>query len=270
MIPKISVIVLNWNGGQDTINCLESLQKVDDDNFEIVLVDNNSTTHPITPIESQFKNIQIIKLDENFGYSGGNNRGFQKIKDSTDFVCFLNNDVIVDSQFLKYFRNGIDKYGDHNIFGPKIYFEYPSKKIWFGSGKVDLIKGQIYHNSIGELDSELNSQNKKTDYITGCCMLISIGNFEKLNGFDEQFNMYSEDVDLCLRAKSQNIDCIYLPNSKIWHKVSSSTGGRYSIQKYIKKIRSIKKLIQIHEPQLNPSLTVIKCILYLIFPPKNK
>ena len=270
MIPKISIIVLNWNGGQNTIDCLESLQRVEDDNFEIVLVDNNSTTKPINSIESKFENIQIIKLDKNFGYSGGNNRGFQEIKNNTDFVCFLNNDVIVDPQFLNQFRIGIEKYGENCIFGPKIYFKYPSKKIWFGGGLVNLKKGLIYHKSIGELDSESNSINEKTDYITGCCLVISIDNFDKLNGFDEQFNMYAEDVDLCLRAKNQNIDCMYLPNSKIWHKVSSSTGGRFSIKKYIKKTRSIKKLIKIHEPQLNLNLTVIKSILYLIFPPKNK
>ena len=114
----------------------------------------------------------------------------------------------------------------------------------------------IYHKSIGELDSESNSINEKTDYITGCCLVISIDNIDKLNGFDEQFNMYAEDVDLCLRAKNKNIDCMYLPNSKIWHKVSSSTGGRFSLKKYIKKIQSIKRLIKIHEPQLNPNLAI--------------
>ena len=80
--------------------------------------------------------------------------------------------------------------------------------------------------------------------------------------------MYAEDVDLCLRAKKLNIDCIYIPDAKIWHKVSSTTGGRFSINKYKKKINSIQKLIKIHQPQLNPIKTTIKSIISTIFPPK--
>ena len=89
-----------------------------------------------------------------------------------------------------------------------------------------------------------------------------------MKGFDESFNMYAEDVDLCLRAKKLNIDCIYIPDAKIWHKVSSSTGGRFSLKKYLKKIISIQKLIKIHEPKLSPIFTTIKSIISTIFPQK--
>jgi GT2 family glycosyltransferase len=270
MIPKITIIVLNWNGHNDTIDCLNSLQKVIDDNFEILLVDNGSKIHPIDEIEIKFPNINYLKLDNNYGYSGGNNRGFDYIKNNTDYVCFLNNDVIVDMNFLNNLRCGLDEFGGINIFGPKIYFEYPSNKIWFGGGIVNLKQGQIYHQKIGYLDSAEQSQMGFTDYITGCCLLLSVGSFIKLNGFNEQFNMYAEDVDLCLRAKKENINCIYVPKAKIWHKVSSSTGGRYSVKKYLKKMKSIRKLIQIHEPDINPTLTMIKSFITLIFKIKIK
>ena len=126
--------------------------------------------------------------------------------------------------------------------------------------------GQIYHQHIGHQDNEENSHSCLTGYVTGCCLLISKNLFKKLNGFDESFNMYAEDVDLCLRAQNLNIDCVYIPDAKIWHKVSSSTGGRFSIIKYIKKINSIQKLIKIHQPQLNPIKTTIKSIISTIFP----
>ena len=118
-------------------------------------------------------------------------------------------------------------------------------------------------------DNDRNSISGLTGYISGCCLLISGNLFEKLNGFNEIFNMYAEDVDLCLRAKELNIHCIYIPNAKIWHNVSSSYGGRYSIRKYIKKINSINKLIKIHNPELNSFFTTLKTIKNIIFSMKK-
>ena len=78
--------------------------------------------------------------------------------------------------------------------------------------------------------------------------------------------MYAEDVDLCLRAKKHEIKSVFIPTAVIWHKVSSSLGGRYSIKKYLKKIKSIKKLLKIHEPNLNSTFYTIKSILNIILP----
>ena len=97
-------------------------------------------------------------------------------------------------------------------------------------------------------------------------MLISTENFQKLNGFDSRFNMYAEDVDLCLRAKKHEIKSVFIPTAVIWHKVSSSLGGRYSIKKSLKKIKSIKKLLKIHEPNLNSTFYTIKSVLNIILP----
>ena len=86
---KITLIVLNWNRSQDTINCLKSLENLKDDNYEILLVDNKSRLDPIENILIEFPNINLLKLDENYGYSGGNNRGFGSLPIDSNFVCFL-------------------------------------------------------------------------------------------------------------------------------------------------------------------------------------
>ena len=266
MMYKITIIVLDWNGGEDTIKCLDSLEKIEDNNFNVLVVDNNSKIKPTDYLKIKFPDFKYLELNKNYGYSLGNNIGFEHIKDDCDFVCFLNNDVVVSHDFISNFREAIDKYGENNIYGPKIFFEYPSKIIWYGGGVVDLKKGLIFHKNLGKKDDRILIKEEFTNYVTGCCLLISTENFQKLNGFDSRFNMYAEDVDLCLRAKKHEIKSVFIPTAVIWHKVSSSLGGRYSIKKYQKKFKSIKKLLKIHEPNLNSTFYTIKSVLNIILP----
>ena len=90
------------------------------------------------------------------------------------------------------------------------------------------------------------SNPMQTDYVTGCCLFTSNEVMNQLNGFNEQFDMYGEDVDLCLRAHKMGINCYYWPDAMLWHQVSASLGGNYSISKMIKKIKSCIRLIKIH------------------------
>ena len=85
-----------------------------------------------------------------------------------------------------------------------------------------------------------------TDYITGCCMMVSGELITKLKGFSEQYKMYAEDVDLCLRSKKYGAKCYVVDKSVIWHQVSSSIGGNFSLKKNIRKFISISKLIYLN------------------------
>ena len=90
----------------------------------------------------------------------------------------------------------------------------------------------------------------QTDYITGCCLFTSMEVINQLNGFDERFNMYGEDVDLCLRAKKEGINCYYWSNAKLWHHVSASLGGAFSVKKMSKKLIGIGRLYNKHYLEL--------------------
>ena len=84
----------------------------------------------------------------------------------------------------------------------------------------------------------------QTDYITGCCLFTSMEVINQLNGFDERFNMYGEDVDLCLRAKKEGINCYYWPDAKLYHHVSASLGVAFSVKKMSKKLIGIGRLFK--------------------------
>ena len=135
----------------------------------------------------------------------------------------LNNDTIVDQNIISEFLNEQNKFDTTEyIFGAKIYYMDNKELIWYSGGEINLPYGIIRHIGMREKDQCDISSSTLTDYITGCCIFTHNSNIKKLNGFDELFNMYCEDVDFSLRATSLGIRCIYVPKAILWHKVSNS------------------------------------------------
>ena len=139
--PSVTVIVLNWNGKDLTVECLESLQQVNYSNFNILVVDNGSTDGSVELLKEKFPEVSILVLEKNLGYAGGNNRGFDSLKpDQPEYVIFLNNDTIVDENFIGPLVKQLLTHKKASQTVPKIYYENDPKLIWYAA--VLLIYGQ--------------------------------------------------------------------------------------------------------------------------------
>ena len=245
--PSVTVIVLNWNGKDLTIECLESLKQVHYSNFNILVVDNGSTDGSVEMLKNFFPEVSILVLEKNLGYASGNNRGFDSLKpDPPEFVIFLNNDTIVDENFIEPLVKQLLTHKKASQTVPKIYYENDPKLIWYAGGIVNLWTGSIYHLGIRQYDGPAYSKTHKTKYATGCCFCMRYGEFKEFGGFDETFPMYSEDVDLSLWIRAAGKQVWFVPDSKIWHKVSASLGGAFSFGKMVRKARGIFLLIKKH------------------------
>ena len=243
MTPHIKVLILNWNGKDLLKPCLDSVMAIDYPSFSVLLVDNGSSDGSLDMVQKNYSKVEILALDQNYGFAGGYNRCFTQLKDNhSEFIMLLNNDTEVDTDILNSFNDAREKFGDKHIFGGKIYYHKNPDTIWYAGGKINLKRGFISHIGLRKLDSNKWSVPIETDYVTGCCLFTSIEVINRLNGFDDQFNMYGEDVDLCLRAKEAGINCYYYPKAKLWHHVSASLGGAFSIRKLFRKYRSLFKL----------------------------
>ncbi|MDD4135699.1 MAG: glycosyltransferase family 2 protein [Candidatus Shapirobacteria bacterium] len=248
-MKKIAIIVLNWKQPKLTIETIASVIKIKHDSFdyEVILVDNGSPDDSIKIFNQEYKNNKLIKIlntKSNLGYAGGNNFGINyALKNNFDFLILLNNDVLVDPNFL---NELLKESNNYDILGPKIYFapgfefhkdRYQKKDlgkvIWAIGGQMDW--NNIYGSNIGidQVDhGQFNKIINKVDFISGCCLMASRKVFEKIGKLDENYFMYLEDVDFCQRAKKAGFKMACIPKSIIWHVNSGSTKGPGHLQNY--------------------------------------
>ena len=216
--PKIYLIVLNWNDKELSRKCLSSIEKVSYPNYEVLIVDNNSEDGSVDFFKENFPKYDILALEDNLKYAGGNNAAVEYLKpEEEDFLVFINNDTIVSSDFLDYL---IDPFlNDTNciITVPKILFAMDINKIWYAGGIVNMWKGSIEHIGIRNFDGPRYSFMMETGYATGCCLCINYADFK----------------------------IVYSPKSIILHSVSQSLGEN-SFKKIQNKLLGQVKLFWKH------------------------
>lgn len=226
---KIFIVLLNYNGYQDTIDCMESLKNTEYKNLHIIIVDNNSTDGSEEHIKKYIVGkceYHFIQSGVNLGFSAGNNIGIEyAISKGADYICLLNNDTIVEKDFLNPLVKEMDSNKDIGIASGKILYHDCPNVIWYGGGYISHLRALGVHEGINEIDSHIYNNKKEVCFLTGCFQLIRRQVFEDVGFYDEDYFLYMEDVDFCVRVKQANYKLLYVPESKIYHKVSSSTGG---------------------------------------------
>ena len=244
----VSIIIVNWNRLKDTLECLKSLENIKTGfNIELVIIDNASTDGSPKKIREYFNNHLLGKKDFSFnlienrinlGFCGGNNIGIgYALKNNADFILLLNNDTLVDGNFLLNLTGVFGKYPDAGIVSPKIYFRggyefhksrYKKtdlgKVIWYAGGDIDWKNVYGSNHGVDQVDHGQFDKITETDFATGACMIIRRQVIEDIGMLDEKYFMYFEDDDLSVRAKKAGWKVLYAPKAHIWHKVSQSSG----------------------------------------------
>lgn len=226
-VAKIIILILNWNGKEDTIECLESIQHIDYPNYQIVVIDNGSTDGSVIAIREKFSLVHIIENKANLGFAAGNNVGIEyAVSEGANYVLLLNNDTIVDSQLLREFINASEKHPEAGILGAQIYiYKYP-QKIWYAGVKWLPEQAKFIHLGSGKIDAEGDWQEiRETEYICGCALLIKTEVIRKIGVLDPRYFLMWEETDWCYRARQAGYRCLVVPDSKVWHKISASFSG---------------------------------------------
>jgi hypothetical protein len=221
--PSVYIIILNWNGYEDTLECVQSISKISYKNYKLVIVDNGSDTDEIDEIINDFPKTELIKSKKNLGFSGGNNVGIKiALEQNVDFILLLNNDTTVDTDTIEILLNKFETDESVGIVAPQInYYDEPNK-IWSAGGKISKLRASGFAVS-NKMEDELEKKDNYVDFVSGCCMLIKKEVIEKVGLFDENFFLYVEDTDLCYRTKNAGYKILVTSDTKIYHKGSQST-----------------------------------------------
>ncbi|MCK4667739.1 glycosyltransferase family 2 protein [Candidatus Dependentiae bacterium] len=233
--PNLCIIIVNWNSQAQLYKCLLSIKSADKTNLSlknIIVVDNNSRDKSLEKIDELALNIKLIKNKKNVGFAKACNQAVQYSK--AEYLLFLNPDVILENNSLtvpiEFMEN--EKNKKIGIVGVKLFDE---------SGKVSRNCAR-FPNSSRFIEMALNlhkffpqkikghfmlewehDEDRLVDQVMGAFLLIRAEIFKQLNGFDERFFLYFEDVDLSYRANLSGYKSMYISKAKVFHKAGGTS-----------------------------------------------
>ena len=235
MQPLVSIIIPHWNGIDVITECLESLQKATYSNFEIIVVDNNSTDDSVNHIRKKFTNVIIFENERNEGYAGGCNRGSEIAKG--EYLLFLNNDTIHQSNWIEPLVQLLEKNPKIASVQPKLLNYYQKNLFDYAGGTGGMMdifvfpfaRGRIFNEQ--EIDSNQYNSIKAIFWSSGTAFLVRKTSFKIAGKFDELFFAHMEEIDLCWRFHLLGFDVWSEPSSVVYHKNAVSL-PMYTEKKY--------------------------------------
>lgn len=257
---KLAVILVNYNGLKDTIECIESIEKSTVQS-QIILVDNASSENEARKISQRFPEVKTIRSELNGGFSAGNNLGIRwALEQEYEYIALLNNDTVIAPNMFELLCQYAS---DTSVSAPKMLYYSKPEIIWYGGGKINRKTGNAEHYYMNQKDPG-DKTVRKCDFATGCCIMIPASVFRKVGLLDERFFMYCEDSEFCLRLKENGIGINYVPTAKLWHKVSQSTGGDETAFSIYYMTRNRILYIKDHKKEFVPTALAYTVITRLI------
>ena len=236
--PLIGVLTVTWNRKDDVLECIESVCRSSYPHFVIYVVDNASTDGTSEVIAERYPYVHLIRSEENLGFAGGNNLGLVKmLEDGVDAVFLINDDAIVDEDSLERLLAGGYDDPDIGVLAPKVMVHSDPGIIWSAGGKVDPATGVTVQRYYGEADHGQADEPSDIDYAVGCAMLVKSGVMHEVGFMDPRYFMYYEEVDWCRRIRQAGYRILYIPGSRVSHKVTLDGTGRNRAAYYFSRNR---------------------------------
>ncbi len=229
--PLVSVITVNYNQSQVTVDMLASLRNISYPNVEIIVVDNASPNDNPDSIKVAYPEIILIKSPENLGFAGGNNLGIEK--SNGDYLLFINNDTEVPKGFLEPLVEFYQSHPDAGMISPKIRYHHTPEMIQY-AGYSEINRYTLRNYSIGfrEIDHGQYNTDHPTAFGHGAAMMVSRKVIEKVGMMPNVYFLYYEELDWGWKIRKAGYQNYYVGNSMIFHKESISTGKNSPLKTY--------------------------------------
>jgi GT2 family glycosyltransferase len=214
-VPLVWIVILNYNGAQNTLNCVDSVLKIDYPNFRVIVVDNASTDGSAARLKEALADprVELLVNDKNEGYAGGNNRGIERALAAVDdYILVLNNDTIVQSGCLTALVAAMQSDPSIGIAGCPLLGIGPGSPSVYG-WRANLYIGDCYQ----WFDGPQRPRFGEVDCILGAAMLIRAETLRQIGLFDSRFFLFVEDWEICFRARRAGYKVTLVPNAGVQH-----------------------------------------------------
>ncbi len=248
-MTKVAVVTVDFNNHRDTKEYLESAKNLDTEGLNMLwLVVDNGSDVSVRDVIEKFPHVIWKQTGKNLGFAGGFNIGMKYAKEwGADFILIINNDTLFpDRNLLKKLIGVFETNPKAGLVSPKIYFapgyEFYKDKytkndrgnvVWYAGGSFDWNNVKSVHRGIDKVDKGQFGNTERTNYITGCCVLVKREVVENVGYFEEKLFAYYEDADWIERVKRAGYEQWYTGSAYIYHKVSRTTGIGSSWSDYL-------------------------------------
>ena len=217
----VAVVILNWNGGDDIQECVQSVFDSTHKPTQVLIVDNGSVDGSSDKIRSRFPQVHFIRNPQNLGFAMGSNQGMSwALARGIQYILLLNGDARVHRDAIRELLAVVRRGDDSVVACPRMYLGGSNdgiNRLWFAYGTVRLWAGLFRNPSFNQVDSPEWSRPRDTEYASGCCILIPAHILQNVGMLDEAFFAYCEDIDFSLRVRRAGFRLRYVPTAYLWH-----------------------------------------------------
>ncbi|HEX6651505.1 MAG TPA: glycosyltransferase family 2 protein [Thermoleophilaceae bacterium] len=229
MTPRWAIVVLSWNGRDDTIACLASTRRLTRDDVVVICVDNGSDDGSADAVRSAFPEVELIETGRNLGFAGGNNAGIARARElGASWIVLLNNDATIAPDAIDGFEQVAADRPGAGVLAGKVLFADPPDRIWFAGQRFNAALGYSGRpRGYGKPDGRRYDEVVAVDRAVGALMAVSSEAIDHVGVMDDRLFAYVEDVDWCLRMRAGGYGVVFAPGARAWHRVSASGGGEH-------------------------------------------
>ncbi len=224
--PKVGIVLINWNSGVKTIHCIESIQKPESFQYEIIVIDNGSKDGSLEKLKARFPDLRIFENKANMGFVGACNQGLKYfLEKQTPYCILFNNDMIADENWLRSFVAAADRYETSDILGSTIAFKN-MPRLYNSTGVVMNFSGYCWDRDFGEYVDNVKRQTGEVLAVSGGSMLIKTRILSRVGYLDKDYFAYYEDLEFCLRYRRiLNGNITFVSEAKCFHEYSGSSSS---------------------------------------------
>jgi GT2 family glycosyltransferase len=225
--PAWYVIVLSWNGREDTERCLDALAKVSEPPVRVVCVDNGSTDGSVEAVRDRHPEVHLIENGRNLGFAGGCNVGIRwALAQGAEWLVLVNNDAVIAPDAIAEFAAAAEQRPEAGILAGKLYYADRPYRVWYAGQRFLAWLGYSgRHRGEGRRDRPRYRHASATDRANGALMAISRAAIESVGMLDENLFAYVEDIDFSLRARAAGFEILFVPTARAWHRVGASSAS---------------------------------------------